>query len=86
MDYFSLAPIPTTASSLLKQSSSEKWTIYTLSKGLGHIPEAMHECLIDRGVEIKLGVPCSRLDFVNGKVVVSTITTLQELRDVIINL
>lgn len=41
--------------------------MYSLRGGLGSLPNAMQKYLLEKGVEIRLKQPCSKLDFRDGK-------------------
>ena len=63
-------PLPPSVCAMLKRSVAEKWTLYTLQAGLGSLPQALHQYLLERDVQVHLESPCSKLHFKGDKIVV----------------
>ena len=53
---------------LVRRASAEKWQVqWTLKNGLEMLPNRLGELLRGRGVDIRLGVPCTKLEFSENK-------------------
>ena len=57
---------------MVRRAISEKWSMYTLKKGLGTLPDKVMEYLQSRGVIVKLNQPIRKLSFKDGLATVRT--------------
>lgn len=68
-----LAAKETSSKPLFVRSQAEKWSIWSLKDGLHSLPMALEASLKNNlKVEVKTGVKCRELTFVDGKALVKT--------------
>ncbi|XP_065177770.1 protoporphyrinogen oxidase-like [Sycon ciliatum] len=55
-------PVPADAAQLVKRSREEKWRMWTLQEGMESLPITLHQKLLERGVDVRLGTMCSGVE------------------------
>ena len=62
-----VAPLDPSVSPVVKQCLSENWATISLKNGLQSLPDTLYKQISEKGVQVFMQQPCTRLTFENGK-------------------